>query len=214
MSLQRAMSPTAIPVPLLGAAEQQGNLPPNIVNGQVGIAEHQGNLMPTTTAAPTRLMPTSSDLQMDHRGNFYWPTIAHFHGAGAARQYSPVESPTKPQLHSTVSQLREELSSVTQQAHAHIAHQQLNFENAARNFEQEARDVRDAEVAQSEAQVQARFTGQLTQAQTTIQRAQEKLMTQAQRAQAAQEQSGRVPWHGKKGLCDRHLLRKDRVLPG
>ena len=90
-------------------------------------------------------------------------------------------SPTKEALKGEVSQLRTQLQSIQQQAYDYVDNQQQGFQRAAEQFQQEARDVTQAEIATGEARVQADMHNRMQNAEgNLIARAEDALQSQHQ----------------------------------
>ena len=107
-----------------------------------------------------------------------------------------VETPTKGILKNEVDELTQHLSNMQQAAYQTIENQQSGFQQAAEQFQLQARDVRDAEVAQVEAATQARMQSVVGDQQAVIERTQNRLMLQSQKSNAD------------KGLIEREAQRK------
>ena len=172
----------------------QGNLshapgnpsaPPNVspLNGPQGI--------PLQSADPQRVSfaPINQWGEQFPRANAQPPTPQSFGpGSSSTGNQSQVETPTKSILRNDIAQLRATLSDTQAMAYHAMSTQQRNFEDVARRYEQEARDVTQAEIAQSTARVQAQATTQLSQAKGVNDRANLRLQSQSRLAKEKQEQ--------------------------
>ena len=69
----------------------------------------------------------------------------------------PIGSPTKEQLQVKVQELTAKQELLRQEAYSYTVRQRLNFEHAARTYEQQARDVAQAEVSQAESMAQGHY---------------------------------------------------------
>ena len=139
---------------------------------------------------------------------------------GDPRNIQPVPGQARsPELRSEVQMLIQELERKSQvlghvehKAETYVQQQQQSFKDTARNFEKEARDVRNAEVAQEKAKLTATFSSQMgiTNAQHSqnVQQLQQVVQTTRNEAEAALEnQKQRITQEAREAL-----LEKDKQL--
>ena len=138
---------------------------------------------------------------------------------GDPRNIQPVPGPARsPELRSEVHMLIQELErksqvlgNVEQRAETYVQQQRRSFKETAQNFEKEAWDVRDAEVAQEKAKLTATFSSQIgianAQHSQNVQQLQQVVQKTRNEAEAALEnQKTWITQEAQAALLERDML--------